>query len=1629
MDPDNRATPKLKQRLKQLESDPKINRQLNVRQNNQVVQLPKITPSEQSVTEYVDKEISQLEMNSRVRDLEIMMIDFKANMERRMTKTVEDNPQKFMQSFKQLEQQEMQLWKQVNDKQALIQDQIIQVKQQGDRNRDQLSQMILDLQKKSSELELKLQTVNSQQNGLDMIMQASKPTSQQQNGQNNNVDLELRLLRESIKTEKAHRDSVGEDLQRQWQEMHQRLVRQETDFYSKLKQIKDEFVDQQDKTKQQLKGLDSMKLQKINQDQDYLRNLIGSVESRIADEVEKRLKMEFENRNILENKLQSFKEEMRNDQKQILLNEQKFMKQMHDSVTSLNQIIKNSKEQQEANLAASQTIVTENIRSISKTLDVVKETTLTKVQLIEQGQRELNYRVGETKQMFQEHANLINTSLQKEFQKTQEQLQVYEKAYQKSVEDQNQMISTERQMYDEWKKQFTTKNLTIFQEISSQLKTQKGEMARDRQETADSIKNVKDDLSSSASQLSKLIQNQDSHIQQIQLQILTQLSQQRQELLQEIGNSKISIETYVENQVSQVDERSRQYVDQSVFRVKEVIIERIDKMIELQEEITDHKINQLDVKLKSHVEDREKIIQQRLTQLLNQEADQRRKLQELIEQYSSMMQNLKQQLEKEFIDIRKDYDAKIIQTRLELQNEYREMIQQNSRQFQQEIINLELRQNQKIDSLSDSLRQQLELLREYMLGMEKSIRSFVNQSLEQTKYELRAEIKEMENDLFKMRVWLLQQIDLMNKSMQDLHIQIQGELYMDRMYQTAIMEQFQDYLYDQLNNNNKERLEWQQQMENKQEAQELKMDQQYDQFTTYLKEEHQNFMNKIEQDLEEISKFFDQKLQDMDNEHKQLIIELETKLTREFQEFQNQTAKDLKELEDNTQLALNQICKYSEDIGNQLKEQVDQLYAFFEAKFHVESVLKQASEALEKERHAGIVGKLQKLVEEMERLEQKKNKIKKDLNEFVNGAKLNFKTLQDAVVAHSEFLNEIDARMTFEMMMQQIQSNQADQQFEVKIIQLNKEVKQLQDQNQEINDKLQANGETVANQLEQIQLDQEQQNGEFEKQIALLNTQTKEHTASIDKLNQEFSEQKEWIGSIEKMIYRLDEGYETKASVMRVKPQVFSQMRDKRNNLRFIQRQTHFITIKYSNSLENEVKTINDQQNLCIVEIQELTGSNQRLQDDLKQLSEGLAQIEGKVQNVDAGLKDVDQVKQELLQIQEEIKEIQEIQPIREEVNRLASDQEKIKGDYETMANDIDKNFKSFAVDIRKTKEDLSNLKSSKPSAQPSQQKDNELQNYGAAIESLNRDVNQELDKMKDQISELQTNMYQQQQGPKSQQSIGGVNQKDVNDLQNKVKSLETQMQNIKRSPQQSVQKIQGNAEEEINQINDKMNNLEKDVEASITELNQQIQQLQQDLAKLQKGGSQTPQQQPAGKQQQVQVTQAEFKKLNDELQETKQLLDQEFERVHKEMEILKKKAPQQQQPSGAGNTPASKNQQQTDGKQDKEIQNVKVAIDQMDQEYKAEFEKIYQALEEMQQSKGGSNGDINQPEIKKAVQAELAGVNKKIEELQTQIKGGQGKGAAPAADVKLATKVSEMDKEMAEMQNIIEEIMAKLNM
>jgi hypothetical protein len=66
------------------------------------------------------------------------------------------------------------------------------------------------------------------------------------------------------------------------------------------------------------------------------------------------------------------------------------------------------------------------------------------------------------------------------------------------------------------------------------------------------------------------------------------------------------------------------------------------------------------------------------------------------------------------------------------------------------------------------------------------------------------------------------------------------------------------------------------------------------------------------------------------------------------------------------------------------------MYSYFEGKLYLENIIRAASEALDRERNAGLIGKVNGLIKEMSRLETKSNKIATDLDEFVNAAETNF---------------------------------------------------------------------------------------------------------------------------------------------------------------------------------------------------------------------------------------------------------------------------------------------------------------------------------------------------------------------------------------------------------------------------------------------------------------------------------------------------------------------------------------------------------------------------------------------------------------------------------------------------------------
>ncbi|CAD8081620.1 unnamed protein product [Paramecium primaurelia] len=1509
----NRQTPKLRFRpqqpqLKTLESDQK---------QTQIARLPSGTKNTMTLPRLdsrvgiqtglkdVDKEMNQLELNSKVRDLEIMMIDFKANIERRIQKTIEDNPQKFMQSIKQLESQEMQLWRQVNDKQIIFQDAMSQLRNQGEKNRDTLSQMIFELQKRCNDQELKLSSLINQQEGIEMKLNVSKPTSIQPVSDN----LEVKLLREAFNNEKTHRDAIIEDLQRQQQEVHYRLVKQESDFYNKLKQQREEFLEQNDKTKISIKALDNMKLAKINQDQDYIKNLIGSVETRIADEVERRLKNEFDQRNQLENKMQAFKEEIRNDEKQILLGEQKFMKQMHDSVSSLNQIIKNTKEQLEANLASSQTIVTENIKSISKTVEMIRETSLGKVALIEQAQKELNFRVGETRQMMHEHANLINNSLQKEFQKQQEQLQNYEQQMQKSMEMQNKLLNDERQLNEDWKKQFAQKNLVIFTEVSTNLKNIKGEQLKDKNEYQENQKIISRELENNDKKYLQLMKNLDQKVTQGLNSQEFKLDSLRIELSEIIKNIQLQYNIQLHEQIQFAIETAKKDTIQQILESSQQINDRITREIEMADQQTNAKLDSLSIQMKELIRNREDYILQRLQSMIDEEKELRQRLQELIEKYGDMVRKLKEDLDFEMQLLRRDYDEKLNEAILKIERDYQEKVKDIDRQLKQEILNSENRMQKNLDDLSIEISKSMDQIKLFIKKIDNNLKSYVQQELDQTKHDLKMMMKDIEDDLFKLRIWTIQQMEKMDQAMREIHIQIQSEMYLERMYTLTTLENFQDHLIKIINKEKQDRLQWQFTMENqlnqldmslnnkidnvqnnlqqqledvtsefKQSVQ--KLNEQINQQFTKLEEDLNSKLNDIHEQVKEAAQILEDKINQqinkMNEEFNQQMIQFRNDVETQFQELTEKIKQDLQDLFDeitqkltklrlDTQNGLTQVVQQQITSGNQLKSQIDQSFAYFQSKFYLNEQIRQANEELDKERHTGII------VKEMERLEQKKNQIKKDLNEFVKGVQNNFNNITDAIRAHGQFLNELDAKITMEMMLQQTINEAQEYKLQAQLIEINKG---SEGKIQELEEKLTNFDNTIHNQLEQIQVDQEETNNKFE-------LEQKAHAEQIKIQEEQLKNQEEQLKNQEEQL---------KQNVIQSQQII--------GNIQLIKTMNGAMEINLSDYVKNQI-----QQTLDLI----LKNNQTNLANIIKQEQNLKLLIDGKYQEQNQNIKlisqNIDTIIQENNQMKSDID--QEFEKLNERISQLNLEQ----GQGKTQSKDLDQNIASYGIAIESLKKDLEveikrlqtqidnlgqNVAFQKQGNQdkPQPQSDNNIKDLELRINDIEQELEKEfqqygtdIESLKIQIKNLSQNKQAQSPISQTPNNKSQTNQqqmdmfaKEFDRLDEEIDKIKNQISKLGTRPSNGAVAVDSDAQKDIQEIRNFVDDFDKDVQ-------KEFQNLRTEIEILKKNQNKNDGQADI-------VTPEEYEKFQGQLEIEFNKIDEQIQKINDDIAKLSKQQP-----------------------------------------------------------------------------------------------------------------------------------------
>ena len=161
-------------------------------------------------------------------------------------------------------------------------------------------------------------------------------------------------------------------------------------------------------------------------------------------------------------------------------NENKFIKEVQETISSLNTIVKNTREQMDANIASTQTMMTENLRNVAKTMEVLKENMFTKMGVLDNSMVELDKRMANTIDAFNDHALTTKQSLEKEFDRIEKVNRQTESLVNNSLGEMTKKIEGYEENHLKWKKHFEAKNHNFFKELTNALKTLKKQLVREK---------------------------------------------------------------------------------------------------------------------------------------------------------------------------------------------------------------------------------------------------------------------------------------------------------------------------------------------------------------------------------------------------------------------------------------------------------------------------------------------------------------------------------------------------------------------------------------------------------------------------------------------------------------------------------------------------------------------------------------------------------------------------------------------------------------------------------------------------------------------------------------------------------------------------------------------------------------------------------------------------------------------------------------------------------------------------------------------------------------------------------------------------------------------------------------------
>lgn len=452
----------------------------------------------------MEREINTTDMNARMRDLENKFLDFKSNFEKRVLIMLEENPQKYLRHLKVMEDKDSALWKDSYQKQNKMEEDLRSMRDIYQKQNEAFFNKILGLEAQIQDCQYKIKSnpipelnetnifaIDSKEYNGNMVVYDKKAAAYNLNSTGSNtMEIEFKLLKEGFFQEQNRRDTLYQDVMNLYKDLNSMVHKHEHEIIQKFKQQKEEISLETNASKDQLKKIETFKTDSFNNETSIVKNMINSLEKRIQEEIDRRMVLEYEIKRLVDDKMGGFKDENVRNEKNFLENEQKYMKQIQESFTSLSQIIKSNKDQLEADMASTQTMTNENFKTLSKTMDFLRETMTGKLIIVDTAIKEqsmtLNGVVTDNNKKIED----FHKGITKELERNEKVIGVFEMELNKVLKETENKFEGNVKNLEDWKKKFEGKTQGILKEMSGMLRGVKEDMVIDKNEKNEKLRQI-----------------------------------------------------------------------------------------------------------------------------------------------------------------------------------------------------------------------------------------------------------------------------------------------------------------------------------------------------------------------------------------------------------------------------------------------------------------------------------------------------------------------------------------------------------------------------------------------------------------------------------------------------------------------------------------------------------------------------------------------------------------------------------------------------------------------------------------------------------------------------------------------------------------------------------------------------------------------------------------------------------------------------------------------------------------------------------------------------------------------------------------------------------------------------------